>query len=163
MGIDFCCQICSGTPTETNLNCFSCFNTNHNISKVHRIININCCSCFNSNLNYGFEDIDDKDGNIIPIINDYLKVKIIFCHINIENIKILVLSSYTNTIDELLRKYMETLKITSLINTDFIKFLYKDKSLKFGDSNTIRQFFGYNFRNEFEVEVVVPLAPVNRF
>jgi len=163
MGVDFCCKLFFGQPEELNLNCFSCFNTNHNISKVHRIVNINCCACFNENLNYGFEDMDNNDGNIIPIINyGNHNVKIIFCHINIENIRILVLASYVNTIDEILRKYMETLKLTSLINTDFIKFSYKDKSLKFGDRSTIRQFFDYDFKNEYEVKVVVPLFPINQ-
>ena len=164
MGVDICCQICFNNKSEEiNLNCFSCFNTNHNINRVHRIVNINCCSCFNSNLNFGMDEEKDTDRNIIPIINDgLLDVKIIFCHINLENIKILVPVSYFNTIDKLLRKYMETIRLNVLINTDYIKFSYKNKPLKFGDSSNIRQFFGNDSRNEFEVKVIVPLSPINQ-
>ena len=164
MGFDICCQLfCNDKPKEVNLvnvNCcaFSNTTTNYNIRRLHNIININCCAFDNNIKNYGTDENNTCDNDPFYSLSN---VKIIFIHINFGDVKVDINVSYNHTVDQLLRKYMETLKVPSLINTDYITFLYGDKALKFGDKTEIKYFFGHSPTNQFQVNVYIPLIPIN--
>ena len=98
----------------------------------------------------GVEEVNNPGGSDDPDLNKPgPKINVLFT--TTIGTKRNVILTYGTTIDQALRKYLDQVGKSDLVNSDQISFLYNAAQLKFGDNTKIENFF----KNMINPKVVV--------